>query len=52
MVLVRHQTLLMGNTFEFILLSQNETEGKQLIELAIHEIKRIEQLFTTYKGDS
>ena len=52
MNLVKVQTKLMGNAFEFIALSENERLGKDQIACAIDEVKRIEKLFTTFSDDS
>ncbi|WP_321426165.1 FAD:protein FMN transferase [uncultured Bacteroides sp.] len=52
MILVKVQTKLMGNQFEFIALSANEKLGNEQIACAIDEVKRIEKLFTTYSDDS
>lgn len=52
MTLVKVQTKLMGNQFEFIALSENEKLGNEQITYAIDEVKRIEKLFTTYSDDS
>ncbi|WP_321518901.1 FAD:protein FMN transferase [uncultured Bacteroides sp.] len=52
MFLVKVQTKLMGNQFEFHALSENEELGKEQIACAINEVKRIEKLFTTYSDDS
>ena len=43
---------LMGNNFTITVVAENNTIGTENIELAIAEIRRIEQLFTTYKPDS
>ena len=42
----------MGNTFTITVVEENEANANKQIEIAINEIKRIEQLFTTYKTDS
>lgn len=52
MILVKVQTKLMGNQFEFYALSENEGLGKEQIACAVDEVKRIEKLFTTYSDDS
>ncbi len=43
---------LMGNNFTISVVAETETFAQENIELAIAEIRRIEQLFTTYKDDS
>lgn len=43
---------LMGNNFTISVVSEEESLAFENIELAISEIRRIEQLFTTYKSDS
>ncbi len=52
MVLVKVQTKLMGNIFEFQALSDSEKLGNEQIACGINEVKRIEKLFTTYSDDS
>jgi len=52
MILVKVQTKLMGNLFEFHAVSDNEKLGNEQIACAIDEVKRIEKLFTTYSDDS
>ena len=52
MDLVKVQTKLMGNMFEFIALSDNERLGNEQITCAIDEVKRIEKLFTTFSDES
>jgi|GEM_PF-5011956 len=42
MDLVKVQTKLMGNMFEFIALSDNERLGNEQITCAIDEVKRIQ----------
>ena len=42
----------MGNNFTITVVAQNEKTAQGYIELAVAEIKRIEQLLTTYKKDS
>jgi thiamine biosynthesis lipoprotein len=42
----------MGNNFTISVVSEEESLAFENIELAISEIRRIEQLFTTYKSDS
>ncbi|WP_091141335.1 FAD:protein FMN transferase [Flavobacterium caeni] len=43
---------LMGNNFTITVVAQNNVVGKQNIEMAITEIRRIEELFTTFKPNS
>jgi FAD:protein FMN transferase len=43
---------LMGNHFEFSVVAANEKWAYEKIESGINEIKRIEQLLTTFKDDS
>ncbi len=43
---------LMGNQFTITVVEENEARANQYIEMAIAEIRRIEQLFTTFKEDS
>ncbi|MGF7025235.1 FAD:protein FMN transferase [Sphingobacterium sp. HSC-15S19] len=43
---------LMGNAFEITVVGADEIVAHRQIDSAIAEIKRIEQLFTTYKSDS
>lgn len=52
MNLVKVQTKLMGNMFEFIALSDNERLVNEQITCAIDEVKRIEKLFTTFSDES
>ncbi|MCD9574104.1 FAD:protein FMN transferase [Flavobacterium soyae] len=42
----------MGNNFTITVVAENEKTGNQNIKLAVEEIRRIEKLLTTYKGDS
>ncbi|TGD56810.1 FAD:protein FMN transferase [Flavobacterium humi] len=42
----------MGNQFTITVVAENEKEGNESICLAVAEIRRIEQLLTTYKNDS
>ncbi len=42
---------LMGNAFEITVVGADEIVAHRQIDSAIAEIKRIEQLFTTYKSD-
>jgi len=43
---------LMGNRFEFTVVADNETAGQKAIDLAIEEVSRIEELFSTFKDTS
>lgn len=43
---------LMGNQFEFTVITANENEAEKLFEIAISEIQRIEKLLTTFSNDS
>ncbi|MEO5909718.1 MAG: FAD:protein FMN transferase [Pelobium sp.] len=43
---------LMGNQFEISIVDENQANADEKIQLAINEIKRIEQLLTTFKPDS
>ncbi len=43
---------LMGNNFVITVVKENEENATHSITMAIDEIKRIEQLFTTYNSDS
>lgn len=43
---------LMGNRFSITVLSENQKEGEEKIQLAIDEISRIERLLTTFSEDS
>ncbi len=43
---------LMGNNFAFTVVAASEKLANQQIDIAIAEIQRIEQLFTTFKSDS
>ncbi len=43
---------LMGNNFVITVVTENEENATHSITMAIDEIKRIEQLFTTYNSDS
>ncbi|MGV3698019.1 FAD:protein FMN transferase [Flavobacterium sp.] len=43
---------LMGNNFTISVVADDEEFALENIKIAIQEIKRIEQLFTTYKADS
>jgi thiamine biosynthesis lipoprotein len=43
---------LMGNRFEFTVIAENKEIGNQAIEQAIAEVKRIEELLSTFKKSS
>jgi thiamine biosynthesis lipoprotein len=43
---------LMGNQFEFTVITASENEAEKLFEVAITEIQRIEKLLTTFSNDS
>jgi thiamine biosynthesis lipoprotein len=43
---------LMGNHFEFSAVSSDETKANECIELAIQEVRRLEQLLTTFDESS
>ena len=43
---------LMGNRFEFTVIAENKEIGNQAIEQAIAEVKRIEELLSTFKTSS
>lgn len=43
---------LMGNRFEFTVITENKEIGNQVIEQAIAEVKRIEELLSTFKTSS
>ena len=45
-------TRLMGNQFEFTVITASENEAEKLFEVAITEIQRIEKLLTTFSNDS
>lgn len=42
----------MGNRFEFTVIADSETAGKKAIDAAIAEVKRIEDLLSTFKDTS
>ena len=46
------ETLLMGNKFEISVVSDSEAWANERIQAAVNEIKRIEQLLTTFREDS
>lgn len=52
MSVARIQTKLMGNMFDFAVVCDKEETGKAQIQKGIDEIKRIEQLFTTFSDTS
>lgn len=43
---------LMGNNFTITVVAQDDIQAERYIDAAVHEIKRIEQLLTTYSADS
>ncbi len=43
---------LMGNRFEFCIVHENKAEAQHLLENAVNEVARIEQLLSTYIKDS
>lgn len=43
---------LMGNQFEFTVITASENEAEKLFEVTITEIQRIEKLLTTFSNDS
>lgn len=43
---------LMGNNFTITVVDENEFYASEHIQMAVDEIRRIEQLFTTFKNDS
>jgi len=51
-VLHKRGARLMGNAFEFCVVSDNEGWAHEQIDAAIEEIKRIEALLTTFSADS
>lgn len=52
MIRVQLQIKLMGNVFDFVVISETQNQGEEQIQEAIREIQRIEQLLTTYSEDS
>lgn len=44
--------ILMGSRFDISVIAQNETEGNEFINLAIDEIKRIENLISSWDSNS
>ncbi|GGE41932.1 thiamine biosynthesis lipoprotein [Pedobacter psychrotolerans] len=51
-VSVHRQLKLMGNRFEFTVIAESEQEGNIAIDAAIAEVKRIEDLLTTFSNTS
>lgn len=51
-MLFKKETRLMGNQFEFTLITQNTSIAEELFTIAIDEIKRIEALLTTFSEQS
>jgi thiamine biosynthesis lipoprotein len=47
-----HSEILMGNRFEFSIVSEDKKWAHHQINIAVNEIKRIESLLTTFKEDS
>jgi thiamine biosynthesis lipoprotein len=45
-------TKLMGNRFEFTVIAKTKAEGENAIDKAVDEVKRIENLLSTFKTDS
>jgi len=43
---------LMGNRFEFTVVSSDEIHAIELLESSVNEVRRIEKLFTTFSEDS
>jgi thiamine biosynthesis lipoprotein len=43
---------LMGSAFEFIVVAENEREGRSLLDQSVAEVKRLESLLTEFRGDS
>jgi thiamine biosynthesis lipoprotein len=43
---------LMGNRFEFTVIADNKTAGEKAIDAAVMEVKRIEDLLSTFKDSS
>ncbi|SHF47944.1 FAD:protein FMN transferase [Pedobacter caeni] len=43
---------LMGNRFEFTVIAENESIGEKAIDAAVTEVKRIEDLLSTFKDSS
>ena len=48
----KQQARLMGNTFEITVVAEEAQWATEMIEVAIDEIRRIEQLFTTFNEQS
>ena len=51
-ILSKRVLKLMGNRFEFTVIAENKEIGNQAIEQAIAEVKRIEELLSTFKTSS
>ena len=51
-VSVNRMLKLMGNRFEFTVITESEEAGNSAIDVAVAEVKRIEQLLTTFSSDS
>jgi len=52
MKLFRHQDLLMGNRFVLGVVGEDQMKAENALTLAVEEIKRIENLFSTYQENS
>ncbi len=52
MSVARVQTKLMGNMFDFAVIANSEKIGKEQIQTGIDEIRRIEEVFTTFSDNS
>jgi thiamine biosynthesis lipoprotein len=52
MKLFKRTDLLMGNRFDLGVVGEEESTALQALEKAVQEIRRIEQLLTTYRPDS
>jgi thiamine biosynthesis lipoprotein len=48
----QHEALLMGNRFQITVVAEDEVYAKSCIEKAVQEIKRIEEILSTYKSTS
>ncbi|MEP7321844.1 MAG: FAD:protein FMN transferase [Saprospiraceae bacterium] len=48
----KHNTRLMGNQFEISVVLEDAPQAMEFIEAAIHEVKRIENLLTTFEESS
>ncbi|MEZ4910071.1 MAG: FAD:protein FMN transferase [Saprospiraceae bacterium] len=51
-MLVKKGQKLMGNHFEFGIITESEQSGSAIIRLAIQEVKRIEEILTTFSETS